>query len=178
MPSFAVAAASWQNFYVLVGTAAATLIGLMFVALTFGANLLTPQTSETARSFIDPSFSHFVQILATACLVTMPTMGPTLLGVLVLSIGALRTALLVKIFRHMLEAHRRNHDLELSDWVTGVGIPLLSYLLLAVTGVGFVGGYEAAFDGLAIVTVALLLNGVFGAWELMVWMAVARAGTK
>jgi hypothetical protein len=31
-------ATSWQNFYLLLGTAATTLLGLMFVAVTFGSS--------------------------------------------------------------------------------------------------------------------------------------------
>jgi hypothetical protein len=46
-PSFLAAAATWQSFYLLVGAAAATLIGLMFVAVTFGSSLVTMQASES-----------------------------------------------------------------------------------------------------------------------------------
>ena len=178
IPSFADAAGTWQNFYVLVGTAAATLIGLMFVAITFGASLVTRQTSESARAFLDPTFTHFVQVLLTACLVTIPTMGPTVLGVLLLAVGALRTAALFRVFRHMRAAHRTHHDIELSDWLTGIAIPLLCYLLLGATGVAFLTGYLAAFTVLAIATIASLLNGIYGAWELLLWMAVTRAQAK
>src|SRR5712675_2111028 len=103
LPSFAAAAASWQNFYLLVGTAAATLVGLMFVAVTFGASLVTEQTSASARAFLDPTFTHFVQILLTACLIAIPTMGTTVLGVLLLVMSALRIASLFQVHRHMKE---------------------------------------------------------------------------
>jgi hypothetical protein len=53
--SFGAAATAWQNFYLLVGTAAATLAGLMFIAVTFGSDLVTPETSAAARSFLDPT---------------------------------------------------------------------------------------------------------------------------
>lgn len=175
MPSFAAAVASWQNFYMLVGAAAATLIGLMFVAVTFGSSLVTAQTSASARAFLDPTFTHFVQVLLTACLVTIPTMGPALLGVLLLVISTLRIGSLGRIQRHMRAAQRAHNDLELSDWMTGIVIPLLAFLLLGAAGAAFLAGYAVAFDALAIVTVAILLNGLFGAWELMVWMAVARS---
>jgi hypothetical protein len=178
IPSFTVAALAWQSFYILVGTAAATLIGLMFVAVTFGAGLITPQTSPTARSFLDPTVTHFAQILLTACLMTIPTMGPTVLGVLLVGLSALRTRALVRVFGHIRAAHRTNHDIELSDWLTGIALPVVCHALLFATGVGFVKGYIAAFDGLAIITIVMLLTGIFGAWELMVWMAVARARAK
>jgi hypothetical protein len=173
--SFTVAAGSWQNFYLLVGTAAATLIGLMFVAITFGAQLVTAETSPSTRAFLDPTFTHFVQVLLTSCLVTIPTMGSTALGVLLLAIGALRTWSLYRVFGHMREANRIHNDIELSDWLMGIALPLLCYLLLGFAGVRFLQGYVAAFNALAVVTVAVLLNGIFGAWELMVWLAVTRA---
>jgi hypothetical protein len=178
IPSFAAAALAWQNFYILVGTAAATLVGLMFVAVTFGSALITPETSPTARSFLDPTVSHFVQILLTACLLTIPSMGPTVLGGLLIGLGVVRMRALVRVFDHMRQAHRKNGDIDLSDWVRGVALPVICHSLLFATGLGFVKGYAVAFDGLAVITIVMLLTGIFGAWELMVWMAVARARTK
>jgi hypothetical protein len=172
--SFSAAAATWQSFYLLVGTAAATLAGLMFLAITFGSELVTPDSTASVRSFLDPTFNHFVQVLLVACLMVIPTMTPTLAGVLLLVVAVLRASALVRVYRHMREAHRVHQDIELSDWLTGIVIPLTTYGLLATAAVGFLLGWAAAFDGLAIVTMALLLNGVFGAWELMVWLALAR----
>jgi hypothetical protein len=176
--SFAAAAAPWQNFYILTGTAAATLVGLMFVAVTFGSNLVTEETATSARAFLDPVFTHFVQVLVTACLLLIPTMSPKLLGVLLAIVAALRTVSLAGIYRRMREAHRLYQDIELSDWLSGVAIPLLCHVSLVAIGGGFFLGYAAAFDGLAIVSVVMLLVGVFGAWELLVWMAMARNRAK
>ncbi len=175
MSSFAAAAAPWQTFYVLVGTAAATLVGLMFVAVTFGSSMIKPETSETARSFIDPTFTHFVQVLFLACLVVIPTMQPRLFGWLLLIMSALRFAALFRVHRHMLRAQKAHNDIELSDWVTGIVVPLVCYLMLGATGLGFIEGTAAAFTTLAIATIAILMLGVFGAWELMLWMALTRA---
>jgi hypothetical protein len=176
--SYAASAATWQNFYLLVGAGAATLIGLMFVALTFGASLVTKESVTAARAFVDPTLNHFVQVLLTACFVTIPTMGETLLGILVAGIGVFRILWLVKIFRHMREAHRANGDMDASDWLSGVVVPFATYALLIATGAGFVQGYAASFNGLAIATILALLNGILSAWELMVWMALARNVTK
>jgi len=176
--SFSAAALSWQNFYLLVGEAAATLVGLMFVAVTFGSSLVTAETSPTARSFLDPTFTHFVQILLTACLLTIPSMGPSVLGAVLLLVAALRLATLVRVYRHMRQAHQKHNDLELSDWLSGVVFPLLCHLLLVAAGLAFVRGYAVAFTLLAVVTIAMLVIGVFGAWELLVWMAIARSRSK
>jgi hypothetical protein len=176
--SFAAAAVPWQNFYILTGTAAATLVGLMFVAVTFGASLVTPESADSARAFLDPTFNHFVHVLLTACLMEIPTMTATLLGVLLLCLGALRASRLFWVYRRMMEAHRVHHDIELSDWLSGVVFPLFCYLLLAATGGGFLAGYAVAFNGLAIVSIAILLIGILGAWETLVWMALAHSRAK
>jgi hypothetical protein len=178
LPSFTAAALSWQNFYLLVGTAAATLVGLMFVAVTFGASLVTEETSPTARAFLDPPFTHFVQILFIACLVMIPSMGPRLFGSVLLLIGVLRLATTVRVHGHMKRVQQRQNDLELSDWLSGIVFPVMCHVLLSVSGVAFFEHYAVAFDGLAIVTLAILLIGVLGAWELLVWMAIARSRSK
>jgi len=176
--SFAATAASWQTFYVLVGTAAATLVGLMFVAVTFGANLVKVESAETARSFIDPSFTHFVQVLFTSCLVVIPGVPPAPLGVLLLIVGGLRVLALIRIFRHMRIAHRVNNDIELSDWMSSIVLPALCHALLVATGIGFLRDWPWAFVALALATLAILMIGVFGAWEIMLWMVLTRARQK
>ena len=77
------------------------------------------------------------------------------------------------MLRRYLEAHRKHGDIELSDWLVAIVLPLLCYVLLMATGAAFIQRYAAAFDGLAVVTLALLAIGVQSAWELFVWMALA-----
>lgn len=172
--SFHDSAVAWQNFYLLVGTAAATLAGLMFVAVTFGSELVTPRDGASVRSFLDPTFNHFVHVLLTACLMVIPTMPSALLGALLLLVAALRVHALVRVFRHMREAQRIHQDIELSDWMSGIVLPLGCYVLLAASAALFFVGQAVAFGTLAVVTLGLLLIGVFGAWELVLWLALTR----
>jgi hypothetical protein len=157
-----------------VGAGAATLVGLMFVAVTFGASLIQVENASTTRAFLDPAVTHFVQVLLTACLVLAPTIEPALFGSLLAAIGALRAVALVGVHRSLRAAHRKNNDLELSDWMSGVIVPLAVYVGLIGCGVAFALGH-AAFGSLAFVTVVILLNGIYAAWELMLWLALARA---
>jgi hypothetical protein len=173
--SFATTAASWQSFYLLTGEAAATLIGLMFVALTFGASLVTAESAQTSRAFVDPPFYHFAYVLFTACLFVFPTLTATALGIALLVMCAMRCMVLVVTFRRMRFAQQNHGDLELSDWVQGVILPLAGYLIGGVSGIGFLYGYSASFTGLAIATLMTLVVGVVVAWELMMWMVLARA---
>jgi len=173
--AFSATAATWQNFYLLTGTAAATLIGLMFVAVTFGASAVTAQSATTsARAFLDPPFTHFVTVLFVACLMLIPSMTPPVLGVAIVTVTALRTVALVGIFRRMREAHERFGDIELSDWLMGILVPLACYLGLLASGAGFLAGMAVAFTALVVAIIVVLLLGVFAAWELVLWMALTR----
>jgi hypothetical protein len=171
--ALATALQPWQNFYVLVGTAAATLTGLMFVAVTFGSGLVTRETAQTTRAFIDPTYMHFVEVLLIACLLLMPTLGAVVLGCLLIMVGTMRLVSLHTVFRRYREAHRKYGDVELSDWTLSIVFPLVCHLSLAATGAAFIARSPAAPTGLAVVSVALLFIGIHGAWELMVWMALA-----
>lgn len=174
MHAFAATAATWQSFYILVGTAAATLVGLMFVAVTFGASLMTPDSTPSARAWLDPPFAHFVTVLFVAAVMVSPVTTQLPIAVALLVVPLFRALALVRVYRRMREAHARYQDIELSDWLSGVVLPLVCYLGLLGSGAAFVEGRALAFGGLAVVIVVILLLGVFGAWELMLWLALTR----
>ena len=166
---------AWQSFYTLVGAAAATLIGLMFVAITFGASMMGKiENPDTTRAFLDPTLSHFVQVLLTSCIMLVPSIQPSVLGALLGAVALFRIGTLARVWRHMRVAQQRHNDLELSDWVQGIFIPLAMHLLLAASAVLFVIGWSALVL-VAIVTIVVLLNGIYGAWELVVWIALTRS---
>lgn len=164
----------WHEFYVLVGESAATLIGLMFVAVTFGATRISVEATTSTRSFLDPTITHFVQVLVTACLAVVPSVEPSVFGGALVVIGIGRMLSLVKVHRTMREAHAKYGDIELSDWMSGIVVPCGIYVGLLVSGSAFLTG-RTAFAVLAVTTVLALLNGIVNAWELVIWLAFERA---
>jgi hypothetical protein len=69
--------ATWQNYYVIVGTAAATLTGLMFVVITLMAQLrVRPSSSSHIRVFNTSNLVHFAAALLIAAFLSAP--WPTL----------------------------------------------------------------------------------------------------
>ena len=45
----------WHDFYLLVGTAGATLLGLLFVAVSLGRGFLTKERQRGTRTFMSRS---------------------------------------------------------------------------------------------------------------------------
>lgn len=79
---------AWRDFYILVGTASATLVGLMFVALSIGASLFNEKHLSPMRAFFTPTAVHFSAVLFTSILLTVPDHSEWSLGGL-LGLGAL-----------------------------------------------------------------------------------------
>jgi hypothetical protein len=61
----------WENFFIVGATAGATLIGLLFVAITLGAGLSTPQGLNASRAFLTPTLILFSGVLF-ACMAVLP----------------------------------------------------------------------------------------------------------
>src|SRR2546427_4288297 len=66
--------AAWQNYYVIIGTAAATLTGLMLVAITLMAQLRVRPSSSWShmRVFNTSNVVHFGAALLIAALLSAP----------------------------------------------------------------------------------------------------------
>jgi hypothetical protein len=175
--AFVATAQSWHDFYLLTGGAAATLTGLMFVAVTFGAGLVSKANTTTVRAFIDPPLSHFVHVILTAAVVIMPTMTTRVFGALLLAGVVLRLASLVWVYRQYRAAHRLHGDMELSDWAMGIVFPALAFVSLSAAAVGFLTGSHAWISVVAAATLGVLIIGVRMAWELMLWL-ITEVGRK
>ncbi len=65
---------TWYSFYVLVGSAAATLTGLMFVVATLiaGVRVRVPSPSEAFATFNTPNVVHFCAALLVAAILSAP----------------------------------------------------------------------------------------------------------
>src|SRR5438445_3111999 len=68
MPEFA----EWDNFYVIVGSAAGALIGLQFVVLTLMAQRSQRTTPEAGGAFSTPTIVHFSSALFLSALLHAP----------------------------------------------------------------------------------------------------------
>src|SRR5260370_22756804 len=66
--------ATWQNFYVIIGSAAATLTGLMFVVVTLlaGVRVRVSSPNEAFATFNTPNVVHFGAALLIAEILSAP----------------------------------------------------------------------------------------------------------
>jgi hypothetical protein len=62
----------WQSFYLLVGGAAAVLIGLLFVAISLARDLAISTEHASVRAFVTPAVVQFALVLFVAAFCVMP----------------------------------------------------------------------------------------------------------
>ena len=63
----------WHDFYLLVVTAGATLLALLFVAVSLGAGFLTKEHQGATRTFMSPVVIHFTSVFFLSAVTLFPS---------------------------------------------------------------------------------------------------------
>src|SRR5579859_6774442 len=84
---FSETVSSWQSFYMLAGTASATLIGLLFVAISLHIDLIGAADASTIISLARRTFTRFILVVIIALLFMVPRQDPAGLGLPLLAFG-------------------------------------------------------------------------------------------
>ena len=165
---------AWHEFYLLIGTAAGTLIGLMFVAASISASYMTEKHQPGIQSFYTPTVVHFASVLIT-CVVLLAPLAATPLGVVLLAIGLTGLGYASFVWVRM---GRRGYTstIDLVDRFWYALSPVAGHLLLVAAAVMLLlVGEDYSLDVLAAAIVLLLLAALRNAWDITAW-AVTRSG--
>jgi hypothetical protein len=164
--------ATWQNFYVIIGSAAATLTGLMFVVITLiaGGRVRVSSPSEAFAAFNTPNVVHFCAALLVATLLSAPWQALWNVGLLLGLVGLAGMSYVVVVLRRA----RRQKDYQpvLEDWLWHTIFPLLSYTALVVAAIVFLGNPVLALFVIGTATVLLLFIGIHNAWDNVTYLVL------
>jgi hypothetical protein len=163
----------WHDFYALIGTASATLVGLMFVAASIGAGVFTRQHQAGVRSFLSPTVVHFSAVLVICLLGTIPTETWILIGVFLTWTGLIGLAYSGWTLRRMIK-HGLIGSIDVIDRLAYALLPIVAYLLVIAAGVNLCRQSEAGLNVLAAALILLLLIGIRNAWDMTVWIMDRR----
>ena len=162
---------TWQNFYVIIGSAAAALIGLLFVVATLIAQVRVRVSSPTEAfaTFNTPNIVHFRSALLVAAILSAPWQALWNAGLL-LGLSGLGGMIYVVI---VLRRARRQTDYQpvLEDWLWHTVLPLVSYTALLVAAIVLPGNPAPALFVIAAGTVLLLFTGIHNAWDNVTYIA-------
>src|SRR5260370_26256512 len=163
---------TWQNFYVIIGSAAAALTGLLFVVATLIARVRARVSSpgEAFATFNTPNVVHFGAALLVAAILSAPWQALWNAGLL-LGLSGLGGMIYVVI---VLRRARRQTDYQpvLEDWLFHTVLPLVSYTALLVAAIGLPSHPAPALLVIAAGTVRLLFIGRHNAWDNVTYIAL------
>jgi hypothetical protein len=159
---------AWHDFYVLAGTAAATLTGLMFIVISLNPRQFATNRHTGVRAFVTPTVVYFTSVLVIGALMTVPSLSARVLAAL-LAGGALGAVVyLVSRGGHRLW---RESKLDRADWAWYVGLPILSYAVLLVAAVlTWIRLDEVGLEVAGGTVIALLVVAIRNAWDLVLWV--------
>jgi hypothetical protein len=162
----------WDNFYIMAGTAGATLIGLLFVIITLGTHLSPSGVTHGVRAFLTPTLVHFGSVLFQALVVLVPWPSAWPAG---LVLGFCGLVGLVYLMDVVLKRQKVKFvSLHLLDWIPYAGIPAFANLNLIAGAIGMIAEKSFAPYCLAGAITLFLFAGIYGAWDLTLWMVKNR----
>jgi hypothetical protein len=160
----------WHEFYAVLGTAAAALVALLFVAATVAAGLISDQRSAATRTFMSPIIFHYTCVLFLSLMALVPMSELALaafVAVVALIGGSFSVVVLIDVLHRNVDAADR----------LGYGaLPLAAYAAgLAAAGFLFANSFIGPYV-LAGALLLLLLVNIRNAWDLTITF-VRRRGT-
>jgi len=156
----------WGDFYLLLGTASAAFIALMFVAISVGVGFFTERNATGTRYFSSPVVLHFTAVMFVSALAMAPTRVPWLFvgmlgatGLVGTGIGLINTVNIVRYDDKM--------GVTLFDYFAYGAIPLFAYTLLVLDAGLFAIKWPWAPELMAAALLLLLLINIRNTLDLM-----------
>jgi hypothetical protein len=156
--------AKWDNFYIIVGSAAGALIGLQFVVLTLIAQRPPAVgAADAGAAFGSPTVVHFGVALFLSAMLHAPWQTITIAAALwgLLGIGGVAYTLAVSRRVRKQGAYQPVFE----DWLFHVALPLAAYGILAGTWFEASEHLREALFGVGGAALLLLFIGIHNAWD-------------
>jgi len=162
----------WFDFYAVIGAAAATLTGLLFVAMSMNASAALSEGPDGSRRLAVQAFENYLTVLMVALLALFPDMPLRVFGRVMLMVTAV-WAVWVLVRLYQAAAARSTHETRsqalrrhLSTMI-GFGMLVYSAVRMALDGTD-------TRDTLAAAMIVLLFSATEKAWGLLNRIAAAR----
>jgi hypothetical protein len=163
----------WDNFYIMIGSSAAGLMGLTFVVIALAAD--AQRVSDRGlRAFITPTIGYFGTVLAFAAFLTVPRQSLWSLslgfGAVGLS-GLIYTTITAASMRKIGSAYVPVRE----DWIWHVIAPIVVYAIILAMAWLIWRMPAAALYGIAAASTLLLFIGIHNAWDVATSISLRKA---
>lgn len=168
--------ADWQDFYLLIGSAGAALIGLVFVVVTLTNRMERSQARRGAALYMTPLVFSLAAVTVLSGVAMAPGLSARVVGALVGAVAlwglchSIYVGWGIRTNRGPVTPHWQDF------WAYGFA-PGVVYLVLLSVGVAFWRAPRPATYAMAAVLMVLLMLTIRNAWDLITWIAPHDDGT-
>jgi hypothetical protein len=166
----------WEEFYLIVGSTAGALIGLMFVVATLTAGLASrTEVSLGSQVFFTPIVFDFAIVVVVSAIASVPEI-PSLAVAVILALCAVAGVLYTTMTTGRILRGGWSVEPHWSDkWFYGI-LPAIDYVGLAVVaGVALLDPRGSAY-GVGAAMLILLVIGIRNAWDLATFLVQRSRG--
>jgi hypothetical protein len=162
---------AWETFYVIVGSAAGALTGLMFVVIALVANARTASEPQL-DAFGTPTVVHFGAALLLSVLLAAPWPGPLSMRISLALYGGTGLAYMIEVVRRTRRV--TGYQPVFEDWLFHAVLPLASYVAVFIAALGLRRASTLSLFAIGAAAVLLLFVGVHNAWDTVTYILVSR----
>ncbi len=169
--AYRTAVSGWHDFYILAGTASATLVGLLFVGLSLHLRIVI--ASSEVRSLARVTLANFGAILFVALFMVIPD-GQSTAAVQLIASGVASLVIATPSLVAAVQSEGRTLQMRRRDRVRLLlrfGLSVAGYLAAIVAGVLLFSSLTPAFTWLLVAILVLLIVSLRNTWDLLVTVA-------
>jgi hypothetical protein len=164
----------WSNFYVIVGSSAAALIGLQFVVIALVNDTRMKTSTMTMSAFSTPTVVHLGGALVISSVMSAPWPSIRALSITVGACGLIGIAYATTVLVSSLRQTQYKPVLE--DWLFHIIFPFTAYVAFALAG-GFLRvAPRSMLFALGAAALGLLLIAIHNAWDTVMFLIARRQG--
>lgn len=166
--------APWSNFYVITGSSAAALTGLMFVVVTLIDRQPTSGWREGLRTFSTPTVVHLGTGFLVSCIASAPWPSVYIVGGVLGLIALAGMLYAAGVWSRMLKLELASYTPDSEDWIWFVILPFISYVAIGLTAILlFIVAAKALF-ALAAAVLLFIFIGIHNAWDIVTYIAIVQ----
>ena len=167
--------ADWSEYFFMIGSSAAALIGLMFIVVTLTAGRDRQQLETGKHLYTSPIVWHLAVVMVLSAAALAPAIHPTLFGIVTAGLALLGIAMGIRSAVGIGRAQLVGPQDNLFDmWWYGI-VPAIVYVALGAAAAAVLAGASWSASAIAAALMALLLVSIHAEWDLVTFLA-PRAG--
>ncbi len=166
---------AWHDYFGMLGAAAATLLGLLFVSVSINADIILGASHKHSMHLAQQAFHNYIAAVVVSLVAFFPGISNDSLGATILLLSSLYSIRLVIRLYLSLRATREGQSRV--GAARRYGSSLIGFVLLAI------GGAQMTLDNqlhmlVAMGSLMLLISATAISWELLVRVAETRYSAR